>query len=213
MTKASDPLSRLARALGRRDESPNVELAVEIAATGDRAAVKTLIEALTSGPKSQHSDCIKVLYEVAERNPKLVAGYCDCFVDWLTSRSNRVAWGAMTALDAIALTVPAEMARRLPEIVAAADGGSVITRDHAVGILVKLCGLKAHAARCIPLLLRQLSKCPDNQFPMYCEMAADVLRVAAVSEFRRMLERRVGKLPKVSQQKRVARVMRRLESN
>ena len=59
-------LSRLASALGRNDERPNVELAEALAARPDAAAVAELVAAL-SGPVATANDAIKVLYELGSR--------------------------------------------------------------------------------------------------------------------------------------------------
>lgn len=207
----AQPLDLLAHALGRRDEVPNVELAERIVAADDHSAVATLIEALRDRPRRMQSDCIKTLYEVAQRAPDLVAEHCREFFPLLDSRHNRLVWGAMTALDALANVCAAELAGQLPKLVAAAERGTVITRDHVVGILYKLAQNKTYAKRATPLLLRQLGDCPDNQFPMYAEKSLIALKRHAPQAFKRVLTRRHSKLPKASQQRRVARVLRALE--
>jgi hypothetical protein len=151
-----------------------------------------------------------VLYEIGAREPALIAGYCADFGRLLESNNNRLVWGAMTALDAIAAVAPAKVHALLDSILAAADTGSVITRDHAVGILVKLAGQKRYAAECLPLLVKQLSTCPANQFPMYAEMSLPVAAGAARSLIERVLTRRLSSLPKESQKNRVRRVLKRL---
>src|SRR5262245_32430609 len=95
-------LQKLASALGRRDETPNQELAKSIAASKDAGAVAELVEHLADKNKDIQSDCIKVLYETGERNPALIAPHIEVFAKLLDSKNNRLAWGAMTALDAIA---------------------------------------------------------------------------------------------------------------
>src|SRR6266513_422108 len=94
-------LDKLATALNRRDEVPNQELAKEIVRSNDRRAVKELIENLAHKDKNIQSDCIKVLYEVGEREPALIAPYYNEFGKLLDSKNNRLVWGAMTALDSI----------------------------------------------------------------------------------------------------------------
>src|SRR5204862_6816991 len=119
-----------------------------------------LVKNLSNKNKSTQSDCIKVLYEVGERKPEPIVSYHKEFGKLLESDNNRLAWGAMTALDAIALQVPKAVRGLLPKILATADKGSVITRDHAVGILVKLSSLKQHTKHCFPWLIEQLKTCP-----------------------------------------------------
>lgn len=203
-------LNRLASALNRRDEIPNQALAQEIVRTGDKGAIEELVKNLSNKDKNIQSDCIKVLYEIGERNPDLIASYHKEFGKLLESNNNRLAWGAMTALDAIAFHEPKAVRALLPKILATADKGSVITRDHAVGILVKLASLKPYAQHCFPLLLEQLKTCPSNQLPMYAEMSASVVTEQNRKAFHKILTQRLSGLPKESQKKRVSRVLKRL---
>src|SRR5262249_52739729 len=128
-------LDKLATALDRRDEVPNQDLADQIVRMRDKKAVQELVDNLANKNKNIQSDCIKVLYEIGEREPGLIAGPCNAFAGLLESSNNRLVWGAMTALDAIAAVEPTAVAQFVGTIVAHADAGSVITRDHAVGIL------------------------------------------------------------------------------
>ncbi|MDQ1637273.1 MAG: hypothetical protein QOF62_612 [Pyrinomonadaceae bacterium] len=203
-------LNKLATALNRRDEVPNQELAQEIVRTNDRAAVKELIENLGNKDKRLQSDCIKVLYEIGERRPALIASYHREFGKLLDSKNNRLVWGAMSALDSITLQKPKEIHGLLAKILAVADSGSVITRDHAVGILVKLGTLKQYADACLPLLLEQLLACPNNQLPMYAEMSLPLVNDKNKAALQKVLIRRLGGLEKESQKKRVAKVLKRL---
>ena len=95
-------LQKLASALDRSDEVPNQLLAKEIASSGDKVAVQELVDNLANKNKDIQSDCIKVLYEIGDIKPDLIAGYVDTFVKLLGSRNNRLVWGAMTALGAVA---------------------------------------------------------------------------------------------------------------
>src|SRR5262249_28932345 len=138
-------LNKLATALNRRDEVPNQALAEEIVRRNDVKAVTELIEGLSDKNKNIQSDCIKVLYEIGERDPKLIVKHRKLFGDLLESKNNRLLWGAMTALDQIALADPKGVFAMLDKICAKADTGSVITRDYVVGILTKLGSLKQYA--------------------------------------------------------------------
>jgi HEAT repeat protein len=203
-------LDKLATALNRRDEVPNQELAREIVRTNNRAAVKELVENLTNNDKNIQSDCIKVLYEIGERHPALLAPYYREFGKLLDSTNNRLVWGAMTALDSIAGQKPKGVYGLLAKILDVADSGSVITRDHAVGILVKLGSLKQYAEECLPLLLEQLLACPNNQFPMYAEMSLALANEKSRAALQKVITRRLDGLEKESQRKRIAKVLKRL---
>jgi hypothetical protein len=203
-------LNKLASNLGRRDEVPNQVLACEIARSGDKKAVKELVDNLFHKDKNIQSDCIKVLYEIGEQRPELIAGYYRQFGELLDSNNNRLTWGAMTALDAIASQEPKGVYSFLSKILASSEAGSVITRDHAVGILIKLATLKQYAARCFPLLIEQLLTCPNNQLPMYAEMSLVAVTATNRAALERVLTNRLPGLEKESQKKRVAKVLKRL---
>lgn len=203
-------INQLASALNRRDEVPNQELAQRIVAANDAAAVRELVAHLQHKNKAVPSDCIKVLYEIGAHAPQLIAPYYREFAQLLTSKQNRLVWGAMTALDTIAAHNPKAIYSLLPQIIATADSGSVITRDHAVGVLVKLGALKAYEAECVPLLLQQLLSAPNNQLPMYAEMSLAVINRNNQQRFTQVLQQRLNGLEKESQRKRVEKVLKKL---
>jgi hypothetical protein len=203
-------LNKLASAQGRRDEEPNQALAREIVRSKDRAAVKELVENLFNKKAAIQSDCIKVLYEIGAQKPELIAKYHAEIGKLLDCKNNRLAWGAMTALDAIASDDPKAIAAMLPRIVQCAKNGSVITRDHAVDILIKLAGRKPYAKKCLPLLLQQLQNCPANQFPMYVEMTLPLATGSFADDLQAVIHERISKLPKDSQRKRVTRALKQI---
>ncbi len=205
-------LNKLATALNRRDEVPNQALAKQIVDQNDTEAVRELVDNLSNKNKGIQSDCIKVLYEIGDREPKLIAKYFTEFGALLDSSNNRLVWGAMTALDHIALAAPKGVYSLLPKVCATANMGSVITRDHCVGILTKLGTLKPYADKCLPLLIEQLTTCPNNQLPMYAEMSLTVVNDKNRSSLNKVLAKRLDRLEKESQKKRIAKVLKRLAS-
>lgn len=204
-------LDKLATSLNRRDEVPNQELAHRIVSERSAGAVCELVENLSHENRRIQSDCIKVLYEIGESSPDLIAKYYKEFGQLLGSKHNRLVWGAMIALDTIVMKEPKGVNRMLAEILAVADSsGSVIARDHAVGILAKLGTLKPYKRNCVALLIEQLMACPSNQFPMYVEKSIPVIDANNRERFRQVIEARLPRLDKESQKKRVARVLKKL---
>ena len=203
-------LPKLASALGRRDEIPNQELAKFLAASADSTAIAELAENLSNKKKDIQSDCIKVLYEIGAIRPTLIAPHLVIFARLLGSKNNRLVWGAMTALDAVASVDLHGVYACLPQIVATADAGSVITRDHAVGILIKMLAEPRYADDCFALLMEQLAKCPTNQLPMYAEQAAPAIGVTHKQPFIQLLSARLGEIEKESKRARVEKVIRKL---
>jgi len=169
-----------------------------------------LVENLANKDKNIQSDCIKVLYEIGAHQPELIAGYDKDFLGLLDSKHNRLVWGAMTALDYIASINPGRIHKRLGKIMMVSDQGSVITKDHAIGILIKLAADKRFAKDAVPLLLDQFRSCATNQLPMYAENAFSVIPDAAKGGFIKVLTARLGDIEKESKRKRVEKVIAKL---
>lgn len=202
-------LSQLANALGRNDEQPNIALAERLAASGDAAAMAELAEAILSGPQAVRNDAIKTLYEVGERNPTLLAPHSGALFEALKSRNNRLVWGALTAIDTIAAERSTEIARRLPEILAAAAKSSVIARDKTVSILVKLAEA-GHQSKTLPILLDTLRTAPVNQLPAYTEAVGPLIGRDEIDEFRAILQTRLRSIDQAPKRARIEKVLRRL---
>jgi hypothetical protein len=203
-------LGKLSSSLGRRDEKPNQELAKQIVSKSDAKDVKELVDNLANKSKDIQSDCIKVLYEVGEKKPELISKYAKEFVALLDSTNNRLQWGAMTALDAIAALDPKTIYPALGKILDIAEKGSVITRDHAVGILIKLCSVKAYSDYAFTLLIGELKTAPTNQLPMYAENAMPVISDKNKPLFIKTLSSRLDDIEKDTKRKRVEKVIKKL---
>jgi hypothetical protein len=197
---------KLASALGRNDERPNVELAEALAAKPNAAAVTELVELLTTATVAEQNDAIKVLYELGERKPEAIASHVGAFIALLKSKNNRNVWGAMSAIDTVASVRPKEIAAALKDILAAADKGSVIAKDKVMSTLSKLA--LAGEAKAMPALLERLDTAAVNQLPMYAELALPAVG-AHKATFQAILERRLPDLPP-AKQARVAKVLRKL---
>ena len=203
-------LPKLASSLNRRDEEPNKKLAVLIARNNDKAAVKELVELLFTAKPDIQSDCIKVLYEAGALKPGLIAANCRQFIELLDHKNNRLQWGAMTALSSCVLENPKAVFAALPKIVDAADKGTVITKDHCVNILAKLCTLKPYANRCFALLNEQILKSPVNQLPSYVEKTAAVIAEKDKRVLLRTIAVRMQDVEQGPKKKRMEKVVRQL---
>ena len=204
-------LQYLAHSLGRRDEVPNQELAKKIAAANNKAAVQELVENLDNKTKDFQHDCIKVLYEIGLLNPALIMAYLPQFLLLLKSKNNRMQWGGMTAINSITQQNAEAVYAALPQIIDAADKGSVITRDHTIFILIKLCTVKKYANDAFELLMDQLRNCPTNQLPMYAELALPVIKGEKKGAiFVATISGRLDEIEKDSKRKRVEKVVKLL---
>ena len=202
-------LDKLAGAMDRRDEAPNIALAEEIVASGDADAIDELAAAVRSGPARQANDALKVLYEIGARRPELIGRECPVFIEALKSSNNRKVWGAMTALDAVAEQRAATLVGELPAIIAAADRGSVIAKDHCNSILVKL-ARAGYADKAVPILVERLKNAAPNQFPTYAEAIAPVLTPTEKPGFLAVLTQRLGQIGQESKRKRVEKLLSRI---
>lgn len=202
----------LACSMGRTDEEPNTALAVAIAAGKNTFAIRELVDALGSKDKLLRSDALKVLYEVGYRSPELIAPFIAQFKNLLANPDNRLVWGAMCAIDGIATVKPDVVFMILPQIMAAVDRGTVITRDHAVKTLAKLAAHERFARTAMPLLLEQLRTAPVNQLPMYAELTAAIVFPHDVNSMRQILEARLPELPNQAKKKRVEKAIKKLRA-
>jgi HEAT repeat protein len=201
-------LAKLASALQRNDERPNVELAEALAAKSDKKAIAVLAAALSTGTVAVQNDAIKVLYEIGERAPELVAPHADAIFALLGSKNNRNVWGAMSAIDTIAGVKAKQVAAHLDDILHAADKGSVITRDKAMSTLAKLA--RAGEPKAMPALLERLEDAPINQFPMYAELAATAATATHKARLTAILQARIETIDAPARRARVEKVLRKL---
>jgi uncharacterized protein (UPF0147 family) len=213
MEKQMSILGKLASSLKRRDEVPNQALAKQIVNKNDRKAVKELVENLHNKSKDIQNDCIKVLYEIGERKPALMSEYAKEFIALLENNNNRLQWGAMTALNTITLENPKVIYSALSKIIAAADKGSVITKDQGVNILIKLCSIKTYADNAFALLVEQLLSSPTNQLPMYAEKAMTIINDKNQAIFIKALTSRLDDIERDTKRKRVEKVIKKISGN
>lgn len=200
---------RLAGALERRDERPNVDLAEAIAAAGDREAVNELVDLVRSGTARQRNDAMKVLYEIGARDPNLIGGYCPVFLEALGSKTNRQVWGAMQALDAVAELRAEQIAAELPRIIEAADRGSVIAKDRCTSLLTKL-ARAGYAEMAVPILVERLKTAAPNQFPTYAEETASVVTPEEKPGLIATIRARLSGMTQKAKRERMEKLLRKL---
>lgn len=102
-------LNKIACMQQRRDEAPNIELAKALAGEKDIEGIREIAENLWNKDKNIQSDCISVLYWIGSASPELVLDYVSDFIKLLSTRNNRLIWGAMIALSTIASKKPQEI--------------------------------------------------------------------------------------------------------
>jgi len=199
---------RLASALGRRDEAPNIALAEELARSEDSAAIGELAALADNGTRAQRQDAIKTLYELAERRPALAMPHLDLFLSLLASKDNSMVWGTMSALAALAPCAPDRIMSNLDTIIGAADEGTVISRDKCMVILAALNRVERFRAIVTPVILARLRYAATNQTPMYAEITAPTIAPADRDGFAAILRQRLTEIPHPAKRKRLEKVLR-----
>ncbi len=117
----------------------------------------------------------------------------------------------MTALDALTIENPKTVYLGLAKSIEAANKGSVITKDHAINILIKLCAVKQYSDEAFALLIEQLKNCPTNQLPMYSENAMKIINNKSRADaFINVLSSRLDQVEKESKKKRIEKVIKQL---
>ncbi len=204
-------LEKLACAYGRNDEIPNIELAVELCEKNDKDGIKEIVSGLNSKDCKVANDCIKVLYEIGERKPFLIADYADIFLSLLNSKSNRLVWGSMTALSNIVDFVPNIIYKKIHLVLHAFNNGSVITVDTCITVLAKLCKINQEYHNYIfPLLMEHLKKCRPKEVAQHAERISICIDENSLGQFIAVLDNRIDYLSN-AQQTRITKLKNMLK--
>lgn len=200
----------LACRLGRNDETPNIELAEKLCGNADKTGIHEIADGLKSKEQAVANDCVKVLYEIGQRKPELIADFADDFITALSSKNNRVVWGSMIALACITPIKPEAVYDRLSEIISAYKKGSVITVDNSIGVFARLCKVNAQYQTAVfPILLDHLANCRAKEIPQHAERIAVCIDSGNKEAFIKALETRTHELSE-SQNSRITKLKKKL---
>ncbi|MDF2723611.1 MAG: hypothetical protein K0Q59_3286 [Paenibacillus sp.] len=163
-------LQHIASMQQRNDEEPNMELARRLAASEDAEAIREIAEHVNVRDKHIQSDCIKVLYEIGAIKPQLIADYAESFIQLLQHKNNRLVWGAMTALAAVAKLKADVLYNHRQAIFDAIENGSVITIDNGIKVLAGVASADmTYNAALFPYLLNHLKHCRSKEVGQHAE--------------------------------------------
>ena len=204
-------LNQIAFFQSRRDEAPNQALAKELAKRKDKKGIREIADNLWNKNKDIQSDCLKVLYEVGALNPELIADYVGDFLKLLKSKNNRLVWGSMTALTALAEIRADEIYKHFADITEAMEKGSVITVDNGVKALALAASKKdTYRRKIFPYLLKHLETCRPKDVPQHAEKTLPAVNRSNQVEFMAVLNKRMTDMTG-SQVTRVRKVIREAE--
>ncbi len=187
----SELLKRLGHLQTRRDRTPNLDLARDLAAREDISGIREIAENMWNENKNIHGDCIHVMYEIGAIDPNLINPYAGDFVKLLKSRHNNMVWGAMTALVEIAKVNPDFIFIHLAEIKKAREAGSDITIDNSISVLAHTAAASEEYGKVIfPYLLQHLSTCRPGDVPQHAERTLPAVNDSNANEFIKTLKKR-----------------------
>ncbi len=205
-------IEKIAYNLGRNDEEPNVNLAIELCETKNLDGIKEIINGLKNGKEQLANDCIKVLYEIGERNPELIADYVLDFIQLLKSRNNRLVWGGMTAISRITFLKPKEIFENIDIIISAYENGSVITKDNSISVFAELAKADKHYEKIMfKKIIEHLKTCRPKEVGQHAERAFICINEENSKEFVDVLLKRREYLSE-SQKKRVDKLIKKIEN-
>ena len=201
-------IEKVAYTLGRNDETPNIELALELIRTKNSTGISEIVDGLNNPEQQIANDCIKVLYEIGERQPSLISNHVDDFLKLLGSKNNRLVWGAMTALAQIASLKHQELFDNFDIIVKAYRNGSVITVDNSISVFAALIksGIK-YEKKILPILLNHLETCRPKEVAQHAERAFVCLSRKNAGLFKQILLKRYDTLT-AARKKRIDKLLK-----
>ncbi len=190
----SDLLNRLSYLQTRRDRTPNLDLARDLAAREDRTGIREIAENLWNDNKNIHSDCMNVMYEIGRVDPDLITPYAADFIKFLKSKHPNMVEGAITALSEIAKVNPEFVFKNLAGIKRIAETGSDAAVDKSISALAHTAADERFSANIFPYLLQHLSSCPRKQLTERAEKILPAVNENNNSEFIKTLKKRLESL-------------------
>lgn len=206
-------LDKIAYLQGRKDETPNQELAKELIATNNVAGIREIAENMFNSDKNIQSDCMKVLYEAGYIKPDMIAEYVGAFIELLRSRNNRLVWGAMLALSTIAAITADEIYNNLEIVFRVMKEGSVIAVDNAIKVLAAVASQNdEYNAKIFPYLLDHLRNCRPKEVGQHAESIFQAVDQKNQDNFIKVLRARESSLAS-AQVTRINKLYKRLQVN
>lgn len=184
-------LNRLAYLQTRRDRTPNLDLARDLAAREDKAGIREIAENMWNENKNIHSDCVHVMYELGRVDPLFITPYARDFIKLLKSKYSDMVSGAMTALSEISKVDPDFIFEHLDEIKDAREAGSDKIIEKSITALAHTASANEDYNKSIfPYLLKQVSTCRPSEVPHYAELVLPAVDGNNKTDFIKTLKKR-----------------------
>ena len=192
----SDLLNHLGYLQTRRDRTPNLDLARDLAARDDTAGIREIAENMWNDNKNIHADCMNVMYELGRVDPNLITLYAGDFIKFLKSKHQNMIQGAVSALSEIAKVKPDFIFKHLDEIKKVKETSSdTITVNKSISALAYTAAANENYGETIfPYLLQHLLSCHHKEVPEHAERILPAVNKNNNAEFIKTLEKRLDEL-------------------
>lgn len=148
-----------------RNETPNKELAEELATTENKAGIREIAHHLYDKNKSVASDCLAVLYTIGYSKPELIQEFADDFLKLLSSKNNRMVWGSMIALSTLAPLKPDHLFTKMELLLKSMREGTLITEVWGIKTLTSIARCNpSYKKKLLPVLIDYLEQCRPIDF-------------------------------------------------
>jgi hypothetical protein len=203
-------LQEIAYYQNQRGEESNQILAKRLADEEDFEGIAEIVENLNNKNKSIASDCVKALYELGYLRPDLIARYVDDFLELLSSKNNRMVWGAMIALATIATYKPHEIAAKYDELKNVMENGSVITVVWGARMIGNLVGTAPEYEELVmPYVTNLLNTCIPRDVATHGEALLPMITDQNEEIFRQIFESRMEDMS-AAQARRMRSVIKKI---
>lgn len=136
------------------------------------------------------NDFIKILYEIGECDPSLIAEYVLDFVKLLKSRNNRLVWGSIMVLSKIAFLKSKDIYENIETLKRAYESGSVITVDNNISVFAEIIKANREYGKTVfPIILQHLQECRPREVAQNCERAFICINKTNAHEFITVLKK------------------------
>jgi hypothetical protein len=175
-------------------EAPSSQIAQSIAKTQDHASLEGIFSLLSHANKKVQRNAMRVIYKLSKIDAALLKPHLEALFGLLKSKQNRMVWSAMISIDSLTEVMPEQVYERLETILSVVNKGSVIVKDHTVGVLAQLAVHKQYHEEAMVLLIDLCKDAPVNQFPTYCERIAGIISPDYIEEFKLLILSRLEEM-------------------
>lgn len=177
----------------QRPPGQAITIATELVAGTAQPGIDHYVRGLVDPKDSVSSLASKVLEEVANQKPELLAPHIERLVSGLGSERPRVAQCAAHALPILARVAPAKVAKHLPTLQASFRSASEIARDGLVRTFVSLClASVTYQRRLIEVFEQALREADPKALVRWVELILPALKGEPYAQARSIAESRLN---------------------